>query len=161
MCYMIVVAFPPKRLAEAWWSQLPPGLSFLPGGYDKLSARVKHFEQFTIITTMCSCDLFSQSDEESVAKLRHKYEKKGWSKAKIERLANHKPVGFPGGLHPGLRRWFAEAAAATEEAYLFVHWEADEVEIAEKVHISPRLMQDQAHRVKVKSLIHVSTQVIL
>ena len=75
-------------------------------------------------TSQCSCDLYRSGDDEKISRLRAKYEKQGWSGAKIERaLADRPPSGFVGNLHPGFRQWLADSVREAGAAYLLVHWD--------------------------------------
>jgi hypothetical protein len=132
--------------------------------YETLSSQMRNFEVFIVGTAMCSCDLFNRDSEENVYRgseenVYEKYRKKGWSQAKIERaIANRKKANLHAGLHPELRRWLADAATEAGEAYLFIHWDSDELKYEQQVSMSSEEMREHTVPVKEEQLIHVKRE---
>jgi hypothetical protein len=126
MCYMVVVALPPK-MEDACFARLPEGMRHWSADYEELKQSTNGWPLRVVGTSICSCDLYKpRKDYEEW--FRHKCQKRGWSNAKIDRaLAERKDRGFQGGLHPDIRRWLAEAAEEAGGIYLLVHWEGTEV----------------------------------
>lgn len=149
---MIAVGLP-KPAQQKWIDRLPQPMRAWPAHYEGLSAEMHNFPIFIVGTAMCSCDLFNQGADESVFE---KYRKKGWSKDKIERaIANRQKSNRHKGLHPELRRWLADAAADTGEAYLFVHWDSDDLKFEQRVSVSPEQMREQTFHITDEQLIHI------
>ena len=124
-----------------------------PAYYQGLSSETFNFPVVIVGTSMCSCALFSRGSDESVYE---KYRRKGWSKAKIERaMANRKKANLHAGIHPEVRRWLADAATETGEAYLFIHWDSDELKYECQISMSPEELREQTVPVKEEQLIHI------
>ena len=96
----------------------------------------------------CSCAYYLQQKEGEIGEIRQKYVKRGWSEAKIARaVADRKPRGYPGGLHPEVRRWLGEAAKAMGEELFVVHWEGLADESSPAVVITVEEILDPAFQV--------------
>ena len=114
---------------------------------------MSNFPVVIVGTGMCSCDLFNQGSEENVYE---KYRKKGWSKGKIERaIENRKKSNRHAGLNPELRRWLADAATNAGEAFIFIHWDSDELDYSQRVFISAHEIREQTLHIKDEQLIHI------
>jgi hypothetical protein len=158
MCYMIVVALPPAA-QEKWLARLPSPLRRRPNRYPALPEAMSRWEPVTVVTAQCSCDLFHPPDEAKTRNLRRKYERQGWSAARIERtLASRPPDGFPGSLHPDLRQWLAEAAKEAGGAYLLVHWDSAALEIGEAIRLSVADFRSPDCRIEEERLYRISAR---
>lgn len=152
MCYMIVVGLP-KVTQQYWLEKLPPPSHAWPASYAGLSQQMGNFAPFVIGTVMCSCALHNQSSDTSVAE---RYRKKGWSQSKIERaLADRKKADRHAGLHSAWRHWLADAATAAGEAYLYIHWDSDELKYGEAVLVLPQNLREQTFKIKDEQMIHI------
>ena len=159
MCYMVVVALP-SAAQQKRLSYLPEGIYSWPSVYPGLSVRMKHWQPVIVGTSGCSCDLFLPQSDAKTRNLRRKYEKQGWSQAKIERaMADHGPTGFPGNLHPGLRHWLAESAQEAGEAFLIVHWDSARLEAPDAIRLSVFEFQDPNRQIAEEQLYHLQANV--
>jgi len=132
MCYFISVGLPAKA-QQKWLKLLPPPLRFQPPYYPELGAAMRHFPQVVVIEGTCSCGLWNPEGNDNSEK---RYKRKGWSNSKIARAKeNRQKVGFAPNLHSGLRAWLADAAQEAGEAFLFIHWDAERLNLDEKVEI--------------------------
>ena len=146
MCYFIVVALPSDK-AQELLKAMPPQLHVAQGGYTEIEALLGNCEKFTITKGMCSCDLFFRGSVMSASrakKLRRHMTKRGKCESEIAQAIAlwHRPIEH-GGLYPDLRRWLAEAAHQTGEAYLFVHWDSNLTRHLETVHVKPNVFADE------------------
>lgn len=152
MCYMIVVGLP-QAAQQHWIARLPSGMRAGAARYEGLSTRMGGFPTFIVTTGMCSCDLFNRGSDQHTFK---KYQKKGWSKTKIERaIANQKKANIHAGLHPDLRHWLADAAIATRHAYLLVHWDSAPLPCGAAIVLTAEELREQTLPIKDEQLIHV------
>ena len=153
---MIAVGLP-KSAQRKWIDNLPQSMRTWPANYKGLSTAMRAFPVFIVGTSMCSCDLFNKGSDESVLK---KYQRKGWSKNKIERaIENRKTSNRHAGLHPELRRWLADAVTDAGEAYLFVHWDSDELQFDHHVLVSAEEMRNQTFRIEDEQIIHIKASI--
>lgn len=72
-----------------------------------------------IISGMCSCDLVD-TEYRKKDKLKNKYLKKGWSKAKIDRALSSIEDGT--GLKSEMRKLIADIVDKIGYVILFIHW---------------------------------------
>jgi hypothetical protein len=155
MCYMVVVAFPPSGPKERASSLSEPMHSW-PSVYPGLSARMNNWQPHIVGTAQCSCDLFRPQSDAKILSLKRKYEKQGWSQAKVERaLAGNGSTGFPGNLHPDLRRWLAASVQEAGEAYLLVHWDNATLEVPNAVRLSVAEFQESSCWIEEERLYYI------
>ena len=138
MCFFVTVAVPSQyvdRIGEVFGRGFqthetanPSVMAALPAGY---AAR-------RITSGMCSCDLYGRrrtaEAPNPVAHLRRKYEKRGWSEAKIKRAleqvavkeskTNRASSGFRSDVLSGVETLCRAAGSVA----LLVHWYSGDVE---------------------------------
>ncbi|OAI41309.1 hypothetical protein AYO40_03375 [Planctomycetaceae bacterium SCGC AG-212-D15] len=141
MCYFVTVGVPEDR-AACLEAAIPRGLAATPAANPSITRHLpKRYRTYIITTGMCSCDLFFPSspaprDEGAHAdKLRRKYEKQGWTKAKIERAiaqsqssSRSPPEPPPAGLGPDLCEILAAVAEEAGELAIVAHWYDEDLE---------------------------------
>lgn len=138
MCYFITVAVPDRhadRIGDVFAGEFqtyptvnPVVVAALPAGY---TARV-------LTSGMCCCDLYasprSPTDPDPAAHLRQKYEKLGWSEAKIRRAIEQSTThaaksNLPtSGLRSDVVDGLQTLCRAAGSVAVFVHWYSGGVE---------------------------------
>ena len=142
MCYFITIGLPGDK-AEFLEKRIPRGLHIRRIVHHAALQQMGHgFRTYLLMSGGCSCALFNErtndSHEDRQAKgrseqerLRRKYEKLGWSSAKIDRaLGQH--AGSPGaqsvaGLRGDVQRFLGELATIAGELAVLVHWYDEDV----------------------------------
>ena len=178
MCYFITVGVPRDK-AEFLEEHVPRGLHVEGvANPSTLQQMARGLRTYLVTTGGCSCGLFSepwheseerreaQSHAEQERRLR-KYERMGWSTAKIDRALRQRPTGRMAeplvGLRGDVQRFLGELAANIGELAVVVHWYDENVQDArftckEGEVISPeaalgeqlRLTADEIVRIKVR-----------
>lgn len=118
MCYLIHLGVPTRQA-----DSVPPGR--VPRIDPQRNASVSEafgagFAQFSVTDGGCSCSLYSEPRDvgDRTAEKRKKYERMGWSRAKIERaLADSAGSGEQARGHGGLREDIALLVAGFAERY--------------------------------------------
>lgn len=107
MCYFITVGIPNTK-SEAVRGEVPRGFGLEPvENKSVLAALPLGYQTFLLVSGGCSCNLYQRAATPALLshnpdRLRRKYEKKGWSTAKIDRAikqslpAQAKPSDFIG-----------------------------------------------------------------
>jgi hypothetical protein len=137
MCYFVTVAVPETH-AERLENSVPRDLAAHPVMNASIARHLPpKYRSYVLTTGMCSCDLFfSESpirhNGAHADKLRQKYEKRGWSKAKIDRaLAQASPKRASEstvGLRQDLRELLATVVEETGELGIVAHWYHGDIE---------------------------------
>ena len=152
---MIAVGLP-KSAQQNCIDKLPKSMRAWPAHYQGLSSEMSDFSVVIVGTSMCSCDLFNQGSTEN---LFERYRKKGWSKSKIQRaIENQKKSNRHSGLDPELRRWLADAATNAGEAFVFIHWDTNELKYEQRIQMSVDEMREQTIQIKDEQLIHLKNK---
>jgi hypothetical protein len=136
MCYFITVGIPDEDV-PLLDDHLPRGLDLAPSANPSVLEQMgPGFRTYLLTSGGCSCDLFrkprtaTEHDEQEL--LRHKYEKKGWSAAKIDRaLAQRRQSRGPEpspGLAIVVQRFLAQLATRAGQVAVLVHWYRGDVE---------------------------------
>ena len=128
MCYFIAIAVP-QDAADGVGRNIPQGLHVQPVDNPALT-RVFGPDRATFIVTSghCACDLFhAAAARPRGEQLRRKYERKGWSKAKVDRaiesaLAGEGRWGHSVGFRPDVRHWLASLPETVAEVAVVLHW---------------------------------------
>ena len=158
MCYFITVAAVGST-AEALLNVRSRGLDVSPYTNRYLSRQLPEGSRtFALTSGGCSCGLYrgdppnDEQDQEVLKRLRTKYQKKGWSQAKIERaigdpehrLRQRQPFV---GLRPDIRSLLADIAEQYGELAIVIHFYSGNVEdehitLQQGDHISPSDLRD-------------------
>ncbi len=153
MCHYVTVGVPAEK-AGYLEQAIPRGLVADPTANHSIARHLpKDYRTYLVTSGMCSCDLFRRpvgpvEQEAHRKKFHKKYQKRGWSKAKIERAmaqaASKAPAVTFSGLRPDLREGLADLVGKTRELAIVVHWynglvETEQVPIgeAESVDVEP------------------------
>lgn len=126
MCYYVFVSVPDHKRTtveqlevaglSVWAADNPSLNDVFPPGHTV----------FEITSGGCSCDLYEERDVgESEDKLRSRYQRKGWSCAKIERtLESKRRSGGLGGkpIYRTFQKVIRELVLSAGEVGLFAHW---------------------------------------
>ena len=149
MCYFITIAIS-KNKVENIEESAPPGIQIRLTSNQTIEKYLPEgLSLFLVTSNGCSCDLFFANKEvqakgdreEHIAKLRRKYQGKGWSEKKTERaisqtirstasLATKEKVG----LRDDVRKYLSSVLTKTGEIKMVVHWYSADVE-RENIHI--------------------------
>ena len=128
MCYFLTIGFP-KQHAEQACDKLKRGYIVSRPSNSSLYDYIPDDHSLFYVTTneMCSCCLYQEpKDSEQVTeRIRKKYNKRGWSKAKIERaIQDHIQAMKDGsnGLIPALRHELVDIVGITKSLLIIVHW---------------------------------------
>ncbi|MBW3622116.1 MAG: hypothetical protein KY468_01745 [Armatimonadetes bacterium] len=154
MCYRIVIGLP-QAVEEKWLSRLPERMNHWMSSYSGLSERMSHFTPRVVGTSMCSCDLY-HGEPDQTQQLRKKYERKGWSEARIIRVLESREKELRYALDSDFLRWLTIAAEDAKTAYLWVHWESTDSSIQCEVQISTDELRDHSVRIGEEKLYHIS-----
>ncbi len=143
MCYFITVGVPESN-SNALDKHVPRGMHIARVENPSLLSQMGDgFATYLLMSGGCSCDLFGEShhdpaerceEQEHMAqeRRRRKYEKRGWSKAKIERAigqARGDPEAEPlVGLRRDVQRLLGEVAINAGEVAVVIHWYEQDVE---------------------------------
>jgi len=137
MCYFLTVAVP-GRHAAAFTNAIPRGMCAHSTQNPSLTQYLQGFQGFLLTTGMCSCDLYHPppADHASdVDQRRKKYEKLGWSVAKIQRAlaaaethAQHSAKPDFVGLRPDTRQFLARIINEVRDLAIAVHFFGGDVE---------------------------------
>jgi hypothetical protein len=120
MCYYITIGLPDN-------SKLNPNdyLQFLVTPQENTSIRIafgSEFRFFYISEGYCGCSLYNKPHQpEEELKLREKYEKKGWSEAKISRAIACKLSNSQAGLRSDLRQQLIKLVSDLKSLLILVH----------------------------------------
>jgi hypothetical protein len=131
---------------------LPRGVVAAPASDSAVAARVgERYDTLFITSGGCSCDLFRGARDGQPGRdpeaMRRKYQKLGWSAAKIERaLASNASHGSSTrrflGLRADVRDWMACVAERVGEVVVIAHWFGGSVDeafdVAPGPSVSPR-----------------------
>jgi hypothetical protein len=125
MCYFITIGIHESKAAYLE-EQARPNMSVWRCENSHIMAHLDADVRGYILTTgMCSCDLYrSPAGDDTARGLHKKYEKKGWTEAKIQRaIADATMAGNPQvqGLRTDARELIARVADASKRVYVFVH----------------------------------------
>lgn len=136
MCYFLTVAVPEGK-ADILQTRIPRNVHVdAVANKSLLSQLPVGFCTFVLTRGGCSCDLYSEMTTQDVrrrhdaleARLRRKYEKKGWSATKIQRAfteaSDHvQPIdAVPAGLDAAVQRLIGELAKDVGGVALLVHF---------------------------------------
>ena len=138
MCYFITIAVP-DVFSEHVREHLRHDYDVSKACNPSLSGYLPDdHSMFYVTSGMCSCGLFQtpEDPQRSIDKIRqkyqkHKYKKRGWSEAKIERAVQDKIRTMkhgPGGLRPTLRHKLRDFVQSTDSLYIVVHWYSAEID---------------------------------
>ena len=146
MCYFVTVGV---NEDNASWllDSIPRGMAIYPYANKSITKHLpKSYRTYVITSGMCSCDLFrrsfenSPSAEEHTDRLRLKYEKKGWTPAKIQRAIDQSSATQPletfVGLCPDLRKLLADIVERVDDMALVVHFYHEREIENEKIAVS-------------------------
>lgn len=131
MCYFLTVGVP-KAKTSVLEQSIPRGLAACPTGNPTVLKYLGgDYATYLLISGDCSCDLYSERlfvpPAKSADSRRRKYQKMGWSPAKIERAmasvaADAPPAQGFAGLRPDVRELLAQIAEAVGSLFVMVHW---------------------------------------
>lgn len=140
MCFFITVGIN-KAIAAQALESLPSTMKAISNENPSFAHLQNDLDWYYITTDMCSCELYRPASADRsnvVASKRRKYERKGWSKGKIERAlkassqASHRKKGKQIGLDQDLGYWIASTHVYQSEVYFYIHWyEVDLDEVLE------------------------------
>ncbi len=159
MCYFITVGLPEDK-APILETHVPRGFHIAPVfNRSVLRQMGDGFSTYLLMSGGCSCGLFfepsGETEEDCQARedsrqerLRHKYEKKGWTTAKIERALTQRPreqaIELPVGLRGDVQRFLGELAMSVGQLAVVVHWYDDDLEEAKVVCKEGKVISAQA-----------------
>lgn len=148
MCYYLNIAVSENK-THCLENGVPPGLTLTRVSNASLKKYVaSEFCWYVLTLDMCSCGLFRKEPNErdraqQVKRLYRKYRRKGWPTARIERAVSQAMPegGKPSaqyGIKDDARIFLSDAADASGELFILVHWYDDDVEKEEiKAQIGP------------------------
>ena len=145
MCYFITIGLPEDK-AQSSKRNIPRGFHIaLIANTSVLQAMGHGFCTYLLMSGGCSCDLFrappTENEEGGHApqdskqeRLRHKYERMGWSAVKIDRaLAQHRKDSRVEpfiGLRGDVQQFLGELAQNVRQLAVVVHWYDGDVQEA-------------------------------
>ncbi len=151
MCYFITVSVP-RTKEDILKSNIPRGLSIFECSNPSIIEYLpKDYSLYYLITGMCSCDLFSEENNEediqkTEKKLIKKYRKKGWSENKIKRaitqsLSHATSNKSKAGLRDDAKMFLADIATKAGNIKIIVHMysgdqNAERFDIQEGIEVS-------------------------
>lgn len=137
MCYFITIGLPEDK-AQFLEDHIPRGFHIAPiENLSVLEQMGRGFRTYLLMSGGCSCSLFNEPRPEAKEagqtrehsrreRLRRKYEKMGWSAAKIDRALTQLPRGREGESFTGLRgdvqHFVGELALNVGEVAVVAHW---------------------------------------
>ena len=130
MCYFITVGLAEDK-AESLERHVPRGFHIAAIENASVLQQMGHgLRAYLLMSGGCSCDLFAEpsrvSEEEERQRLRHKYERMGWSAARIERALEQRAESREAASSPGLRtdvqRFLGQLAEGVGQVAVVVHW---------------------------------------
>jgi hypothetical protein len=162
MCFFLTIAVPAGCAGE-FEAAIPRGLAALPCDNRSLQSQLpRDFSTFLLTSGGCSCDLFRRNSVELPSpdpeRLRKRYEKRGWSAAKIERALkdashSHRALSSFVGLRADVRDLLAELVARHGEVAVVVHFyhgdvDAERFEPLPKAHWSVAEMRSSDNAIR-------------
>jgi hypothetical protein len=138
MCFFVTIAVPSQH-AEQIGEVFARGFQTRPTANAGVTAVLPAGYAARLITSgMCSCDLYARPRDAGVpdpaAHLRRKYEKRGWSEAKIKRALEQVEVQpsktnrATSGFRPDVLSAFEALCRAAGSVALLVHWYSGDIE---------------------------------
>lgn len=130
MCYFITVGLAEDK-AEFLERHVPRGFHIAAiENASVLQQMGQGFRTYLLTSGGCSCDLFTESsrssEEDKRQRLRHKYERMGWSAARIERALEQRAKSRGAASSPGLRidvqRFLGQLAEVAGQVAVVAHW---------------------------------------
>jgi hypothetical protein len=136
MCHFAIVEISSES------PELPDGLRFEPNRYPELGPAQVGAKLVAVTDGHCSCGIY-RSGRRPKEQLRAKYQKRGWSHAKIERALRDHDTARPSEQVPAqFERWLGDASRLLGEVRLFVHW--DEASLGEKARLASQMIDSKA-----------------
>lgn len=143
MCYFITIGIPYDK-TEFLENHVPRELHVSTVANETV---LRHMgpgvRTYLLASGGCSCDLFSEprganenGGDAELKRLRRKYERQGWSAAKIERALSQHTAGsdetaqLVSGLRGDVQRFLGELAESVGRVAVLVHWYEGDVEEA-------------------------------
>lgn len=179
MCYFITVGLHKDRV-EGLERHVPRGLHIAPiANLSVLQQMGQGFSTYLLMSGGCSCDLFREPPTESKGvqqsrrhskqeRLRQKYEKMGWSPAKIDRALAQRPRGRElepfTGLRQDVQRFIGEIAQNVGQLAVVVHWYDEDLQegrLACKQQgevVSPETLLEGRLRIGVDEIVRINTR---
>lgn len=161
MCYFITIGLPEGK-TEFLEHRVQRGFHIAPVANASILQQIgQDFRTYLLMSGGCSCDLFREPPTKTEAerdahtrsakeRLRHKYEKMGWSKTKIDRALAQRPKDRGTQAFVGLRgdvqRFLGELATNVSQLAILVHWYDGDVE-------EPRIACTQGEIVRPETLL--------
>jgi hypothetical protein len=138
MCDFITIAVPADK-AKLLEDAIPRGIQALAVSNASIRRQIgAGYRRYALVSGGCSCDLYRSPNDpidtaDEIEKRRRKYQKKGWSQAKIERaIASCSRRDLErdafAGLRPDVRSLVADVAEQASELAIIVHWYSGDVE---------------------------------
>ena len=179
MCYFMFVGIAADK-APLLEKAVRRGLAISPENNPSVMEKLpKEFNIYVITSGMCFCGLFQEAANPvkglPVSDLRHKYEKKGWSKARIERAIAQSGTAYKRaaskarendfeGIRPDLRDLLAGVAEAVGVLAIVVHFfdgpiEEEKFAIEQTGSVSPDSLRLGMDPLEVNQLLFVQTKV--
>jgi hypothetical protein len=177
MCYFITIGLPEDK-AEFFERHVQRGFHITPiANASVLRQMGQGLCTYLLMSGGCSCGLFREPPKETVAdrdahtrsaqdRFRRKYEKMGWSQAKIDRALaqrpkNRRPVEFIG-LRGDVQRFLGELARNLEQLAVVAHWydeDLQESRLACKQGpvVSPEALLEERLRIEVDEIVNVKS----
>ena len=125
MCYFVFVGVPSQSAITVEGLERTDLLLRPVSSPSVCTVFPKHHTVFEVTDGACSCRLYpTEWEKHAEAMKRAKYERKGWSKRKIERALNDKRQHDLRKPNPGRSfiRLLNELVVTTGEVSLFAHW---------------------------------------
>ena len=140
MCYFITIGLPDDK-AKFLEDHIPHGFHIAPiANSSVLQQMGRGLRTYLLMSGGCSCSLFSKPPSDpndghsKQDRRRYKYEKMGWSAAKIERAltqrAKDREVEEFDGLRGGVQRFLGDLATNVVQLAVLVHWYDGDVQEA-------------------------------
>jgi hypothetical protein len=154
MCYFITVGIAREKTGLLL-DRRNRGIHIAPQSNAHIARRLpKEYATFVVTSDGCSCGLYdgdADTDEPgqgvSFDRLRKKYQRKGWSQAKIDRAISDaerclRPDAVRAGLRPDIRNLLADIAEQCGELAIVIHFyhghiTTEKLTLAASVTISP------------------------
>lgn len=178
MCYFITIGLPEDK-AHVLEAHIPRGFHVASVGNSSVLRQMGHgFCTCLLMSGGCSCDLFREPPTETEEdghplkdseqeRLRHKYEKMGWSAAKIERALAQRSRGGGAvpliGLRGDVQRLLGDLARTAGQVAVLVHWYDGDVEEArfacqQGEVVSPEIAMEEHLRIEADEIARIKAR---
>ncbi len=178
MCYFITLGVPEEK-AEFFEQHVQRGFHIALIANASVLEEMGHgLRTYLLMSGGCSCSLFSEPHKEAGGdpqarqlsmqeRLRHKYEKMGWSPSKIERALAQRPKDRGPKAFVGLRgdvqRFLGELATNVGQLAVLVHWYDEDLQDSrlackQGAVVSPEIALEERLRIAADEIIWIKTR---